>query len=79
MTIAAIYTRVSSKAQVAKGDGLASQESRCRVRWSEALAWRGLCPEDAPLCAQGREPRGTDTPRLRRRVLQSVSSDFHIL
>ena len=30
MTIAVIYTRVSSRAQVNKGDGLASQESRCR-------------------------------------------------
>jgi DNA invertase Pin-like site-specific DNA recombinase len=30
MSIAAIYTRVSSKAQIAKGDGLASQESHCR-------------------------------------------------
>ncbi|MEP1574422.1 recombinase family protein [Roseibium album] len=30
MTIAVIYTRVSSKAQLKKGDGLASQERRCR-------------------------------------------------
>ena len=30
MTIAVIYTRVSSKAQLKKGDGLASQQSRCR-------------------------------------------------
>lgn len=30
MTIAVIYTRVSSRTQVNKGDGLASQESRCR-------------------------------------------------
>ena len=30
MKTAVIYTRVSSKAQVKKGDGLASQESRCR-------------------------------------------------
>ncbi|MEM6586799.1 MAG: hypothetical protein AAF692_13685 [Pseudomonadota bacterium] len=30
MTIAVIYTRVSSKAQMKKGDGLASQQSRCR-------------------------------------------------
>lgn len=30
MTIAVIYTRVSSKAQLKKGDGLASQEQRCR-------------------------------------------------
>ena len=30
MTLAVIYTRVSSKSQVKKGDGLASQETRCR-------------------------------------------------
>ena len=30
MTGAVIYARVSSKAQLNKGDGLASQESRCR-------------------------------------------------
>ncbi|EFL89426.1 recombinase family protein [Ahrensia sp. R2A130] len=30
MSIAVIYTRVSSKAQLKKGDGLASQEQRCR-------------------------------------------------
>ncbi len=30
MPIAVIYTRVSSKSQVKKGDGLASQEHRCR-------------------------------------------------
>ena len=30
MSIAVIYTRVSSKAQVKKGDGLGSQERRCR-------------------------------------------------
>jgi len=30
MTIAVIYTRVSSRAQLKKGDGLASQETRCR-------------------------------------------------
>ncbi len=30
MTIAVIYARVSSKAQLKKGDGLGSQESRCR-------------------------------------------------
>ena len=30
MTLAVIYTRVSSKAQVKKGDGLSSQETRCR-------------------------------------------------
>ncbi len=30
MTTAVIYARVSSKAQLKKGDGLASQESRCR-------------------------------------------------
>jgi DNA invertase Pin-like site-specific DNA recombinase len=30
MTIAAIYTRVSAKSQLQKGDGLASQETRCR-------------------------------------------------
>lgn len=30
MSIAVIYTRVSSKAQLKKGDGLASQERRCR-------------------------------------------------
>ena len=30
MPIAVIYTRVSSKAQIKKGDGLASQEQRCR-------------------------------------------------
>jgi DNA invertase Pin-like site-specific DNA recombinase len=37
MTTAVIYTRVSSKAQLKKGDGLASQESRCR----EFAAYRG--------------------------------------
>tara|TARA_B100002003_G_scaffold236179_1_gene251885 strand:- start:153 stop:1913 length:1761 start_codon:yes stop_codon:yes gene_type:complete len=37
MTIAVIYTRVSSKSQVKKGDGLASQESRCR----EFAAYKG--------------------------------------
>ena len=30
MTTAVIYARVSSKAQLKKGDGLAGQESRCR-------------------------------------------------
>ena len=30
MSIAVIYTRVSSKSQVKKGDGLDSQEQRCR-------------------------------------------------
>lgn len=30
MSTAVIYTRVSSKAQLKKGDGLASQETRCR-------------------------------------------------
>ena len=37
MSIAVIYTRVSSKAQVNKGDGLASQEHRCR----EFAAYKG--------------------------------------
>ncbi|QFT34336.1 hypothetical protein FIV00_27820 [Labrenzia sp. THAF82] len=37
MTIAVIYTRVSSKAQLKKGDGLASQEQRCR----EFAAYKG--------------------------------------
>jgi len=37
MTIAVIYTRVSSAAQLKKGDGLASQETRCR----EFAAYKG--------------------------------------
>lgn len=37
MSIAVIYTRVSSKAQLKKGDGLASQEQRCR----EFAAYKG--------------------------------------
>lgn len=37
MSIAVIYTRVSSKAQLKKGDGLASQEQRCR----EFAAFKG--------------------------------------
>lgn len=41
MTIAAVYTRVSSKAQMKKGDGLASQQSRCR----EFAAYKGYSVE----------------------------------
>lgn len=37
MTIAVIYTRVSSAAQLKRGDGLASQETRCR----EFAAYKG--------------------------------------
>ncbi len=37
MPVAIIYTRVSSKSQVKKGDGLASQENRCR----EFAAYKG--------------------------------------
>ncbi len=38
---AVIYTRVSSKAQLAKGDGLASQQSRCR----EFATYKGYAVE----------------------------------
>lgn len=37
MIQAVIYTRVSSTSQVKKGDGLASQETRCR----EFAAYKG--------------------------------------